>query len=314
MNDEEQLEILRAANHLAPNGLIERQLLRLRAQAFLKKQQKLPVQAISSSEPEGDKYGLPVIQAADLDVQTLRQVFAEYGALHVRGLLDPSGVDFMKEVIDRALAADTAACTGAPAEETFPWFEAFEKPLEHTRSHVRSTGSMLAADSPRAAFHLLNMFYDLKIDRLLMELFGERAGLSVEKTSLRRVYPWPAPSDWHQDGKFLGSTIRSVNVWLTLSDSGVDAPGLEIVPKRLNHILQTDGVEFEYTVSDAIVQRQFPGAMIRPEFKAGDALLFDHFLIHRTWSIANMTKVRYALESWFFPPSSSPAGYAALVL
>jgi hypothetical protein len=58
--------------------------------------------------------------------------------------------------------------------------------------------------------------------------------------------------------------------------------------------------------SDAVIEQQFPGSLIRPAFAAGDALLLDHFLMHRTWRDAAMTKPRYAIESWFFAPSAYP--------
>ena len=32
-------------------------------------------------------------------------------------------------------------------------------------------------------------------------------------------------TDWHQDGAFLGKGIRALNVWVALTDCGVDAPG-----------------------------------------------------------------------------------------
>ena len=58
---------------------------------------------------------------------------------------------------------------------------------------------------------------------------GERPALSVKKWTLRRV-PIDTSADWHQDGAFLGSGIRTINMWLSLSQCGADAPGLDIVP------------------------------------------------------------------------------------
>lgn len=45
---------------------------------------------------------------------------------------------------------------------------------------------------------------------------------------------------------------------------------------------------------------------MRPDFEAGDALLFDHMFVHRTGTDPRMTKSRYALETWFFVPSAYP--------
>ena len=62
---------------------------------------------------------------------------------------------------------------------------------------------------------------------------GERPALSANKCTLRRV-PVDTNTNWHQDGAFLGADVRTVNLWLALSDCGDDSPGLEIVPRRLD--------------------------------------------------------------------------------
>lgn len=313
MNEEEQIALLRAANRNMPNGAVELKLLQLRAQAFLKMCQQAPEKAGSVVEADGEEYGLPVVTASDLDAAVLHRALTTYGALHVRELLDSPRAEYMRSVIDRGLHADSMACAGAPIEETRPWFEPFDRMYggDVSRDFMRAAGSMFAADSPRGMFWLFEMFYDIKIDKLLSEFFGERPALSVEKTAMRRVGSWGAPDAWHQDGTFLGPTIRSVNVWLTLSDCGTDAPSLEIVPRRLHRLLAPTS---SYVTSHAVVQQEFPDAMIRPEFKAGDALLFDHFLLHRTWHAPKMTKIRYALETWFFAPSAFPGHYNGLYI
>ena len=46
----------------------------------------------------------------------------------------------------------------------------------------------------------------------------------------------------------------------------------------------------------------------RRPFRAGDALLFDHLLLHRTAVGPGMTRERYAMETWLFAPSVVPRG------
>jgi hypothetical protein len=48
------------------------------------------------------------------------------------------------------------------------------------------------------------------------------------------------------------------------------------------------------------------GAVVtaRPIFEAGDALIFDHMCLHGTATDNHMTKGRYAIETWFFAPST----------
>jgi hypothetical protein len=134
---------------------------------------------------------------------------------------------------------------------------------------------------------------------------------------LRCVPSTIALSDWHQDGAFMGSDIRSVNVWLSLSHCGQDASGLECLPRRLSEVLPTGshGAYFNWSVGpgmvDAVAQGQ---STVSPVFAPGDALLFDHFFLHRTGIPAGIAKDRYAIESWFFAPSAYPAQQVPLWL
>ncbi len=53
--------------------------------------------------------------------------------------------------------------------------------------------------------------------------------------------------------------------------------------------------------------------MVRPQFGAGDVLLFDDLFLHRTGIEPGMVRPRYAIESWFFARSSYPDGQVPLV-
>ena len=64
---------------------------------------------------------------------------------------------------------------------------------------------------------------------------GERPVLSANKCTLRRV-PLDTNTDWHQDGAFLGEGIRALNVWIALTECGVDSPGMDLVPKRFDAV------------------------------------------------------------------------------
>ena len=46
--------------------------------------------------------------------------------------------------------------------------------------------------------------------------------------------------------------------------------------------------------------------VVRPVFDAGDALLFNQLTLHRTGVSPEMTRDRYAVEAWFFAPSTYP--------
>ena len=55
------------------------------------------------------------------------------------------------------------------------------------------------------------MYSECGLTDLVAGYLGERPALSLEKWTLRRVPP-TANTSWHQDGAFLGETVRTVNV------------------------------------------------------------------------------------------------------
>jgi hypothetical protein len=104
----------------------------------------------------------------------------------------------------------------------------------------------------------------------------------------------------------MGKDIRSLDVWISLSHCGDDAPGIDVVGRRLDEIADTGtyGARMSWTVAPDVVERVAAGAIVRPIFEPGDALLFDHMNLHCTAIDPGMTRDRYAIETWFFAPST----------
>ena len=150
------------------------------------------------------------------------------------------------------------------------------------------------------------------------EYLGERPALSVRKTSLRRIpYDLNTENGWHQDGAFLGEGIRTMNFWIALTDCGVDAPSMDMVPNRLNYIVPTgtEGAQFDWSVSSKMIAEVCDGGQpTHLNFKAGDAIVFDEMNLHRTSTLPEMTKDRYAIEAWFFAPSCYPMDQLPLMV
>ncbi len=74
-------------------------------------------------------------------------------------------------------------------------------------------------------------------------------------------------------------------MWLSLSRCGDLAPGLDIVPRRIDHVLPTgtEGAVFDWSVSQAVVEEAAGDAgIVRPIFEPGDVLLFDELCVHAT--------------------------------
>jgi hypothetical protein len=220
-------------------------------------------------------------------------------------------VQRLVEGIDKALELCDLGMNGAPVEETEPWYMPFNPGLGYNlgwgRRFVLDGGGLWAVDSPHVMFELIELYEAVGLSDVLTGYLGERPALSVKKCTLRRV-PTTTGSDWHQDGAFLGEGIRTVNVWLTLTHCGDVAPGLDLVAKRMPGVLETgtEGAKFDWSVGPGVVERVADDRIVRPIFEAGDALLFDDFNLHSTAVSPEMTESRYAIESWFFAPSTYP--------
>lgn len=76
---------------------------------------------------------------------------------------------------------------------------------------------------------------DRGIDRCVGGYLGEPALVSAHKATIRKAEP-SVSGEWHQDGRFMGP-MRALNLWLPLSRCGDEAPGLDIVPVRLDNYL-----------------------------------------------------------------------------
>ncbi len=320
------IDLLSEANRAQPDGSVESALMDIRHRAFFgggagtgPEQWPAPFQDRFAGET-----GIPEVHAAQLDADAVRSGVLGHGALIVRGLLDATEVAELREIIDTVYAAqdrfqDTA--TGGTPE---PWYSEFTSDINENIAELstfdrywhRGGAAVLAGDSPRAMFRLFELYRRHGIAALAEAYLGEPPAISVEKTALRRV-PYDTLGGWHQDGAFLGDGIRSLNVWIAASDCGVDAPTMELVPCRLEHLVEkgTGDAPYPWAVGDSAAREAAgPAGLVRPEFREGDAILFDHMNLHRTSGGPGMTKTRYAVESWWFAPSHYPTNLIPLLV
>ncbi|MBM3671390.1 MAG: phytanoyl-CoA dioxygenase family protein [Actinobacteria bacterium] len=256
--------------------------------------------------------GPPEVRGAQLYLRDVQSGILRHGSLLVRGLLSPARVTQLVEHIDRAFDGYDAFARGTPASETAPSFVPYEAPTidETQRTWIRNGGGVLAVESPSALFDVIEAFDDSGISAIAREYLGEPPMILASKWTLRRIRPSEhtfdpdAGLDFHQDGSFMGTDIRTLNVWVALSHCGLDAPGLDIVPRRLEHVVRTgsDGAGMDWTVGPSLARQV--GPIATPIFAPGDALLFDHLMLHRTGLRPQMTADRYAIEAWFAAPST----------
>jgi hypothetical protein len=323
----EAIDVLNGANRERRDADVERRLVGVRHRAFDElnrfASQAAPLPSPAEEVPISN--GIPTVTPDELTPQTLRAAISTGGCLLVPGLVPQRLVDQLVGDIDRAIEGYDAHAAGAPVTGTTPWFEPFTPAdryrkggkVSAKRASVRSGGGVWTTDSPRALYDLAGAFDEVNLTTVITGFLGERPALSMNKCTLRRVPLDTLNASWHQDGAFLGTPIRTLNVWLALSHGGRDAPGLDILPRRLDGIVETgtEGSIFPWAVSPLKVEEASEGTPIsRPVFEPGDALLFDELFLHRTASEPEMTRERYAIETWLFAPSVYPDKQIPLVV
>jgi Phytanoyl-CoA dioxygenase (PhyH) len=312
-----EIDRLTAANRGEPDRERERRLVRLRHLAGLR------LVGVDGADPHyaaPDEArlprveGLPEIAAADVTPGLLRAGILRDGCLLVRGLVDRDAALRFGQTIDRSFAErDAAANGGRAADGLYEPFAPHPRFEMDSRAWVHEGGGVLAADAPRPMFEMLELMGSADVPKLVGDYLGERPLISVHKTTLRKAEPTVGGS-WHQDGAFMGD-VRALNLWLSLSRCGDEAPGLDLVPRRLDRIvIETEKMLY---VDDARrIAREAAGDadIIRPVFEPGDALFFDEMFLHQTGSDDSMPNPRYAIESWFFGASGFPTEYAPIAV
>jgi hypothetical protein len=312
---QDEIERLAASNRDERNVDNERQLLWLRHLAGMRAVADAGAAEFAASDagalPAAD--GLPEFTRADVTPGLLRAAILRDGCVLVRGLIDREAALHFAAEIGRAFAERERVLAGDAAPG--PYYTEFEphpeSKAEFGREWIEEGGGVLAADSPTVAFEMLELFRAADLGPLVDGYLGEPGLISAHKTTLRKAEP-TVPGAWHQDGAFMGP-VRSLNLWLALSRCGDVAPGLDLVPRRLDYLVasQTDEAVLDFQVSQAKAEEAAgEKAIIRPIFGPGDALFFDEMFLHQTASDPSMPNPRFALESWFFGSSSFPADYA----
>lgn len=312
----EEISELTEVNRVSPDREIERRLVQLRLDAM---KGFTPTGGPASWPPQvpdrfPDVAGLPEIPRRELTPEVLRSAIVHHGALLVRGLLSPPTAGHLITEMDRVLAAQEAYGIDPTRAEGDQTFRPFEK-WSPDDAWAYENGSVLAIDAPGVFFDLVETFEHAGIGELAKGFFGEHPTMLAKKWTLRRVPPDITMADWHQDGSFMGSDIRSLNVWISLSHCGEDAPSMDVVARRLDCIAETgtEGAHFDWSVGPAVAEHVADGTIVRPRFTPGDALLFDHFLLHKTDTHPGMTEARYAIEAWFASAATAPPDQLPIV-
>jgi hypothetical protein len=116
---------------------------------------------------------------------------------------------------------------------------------------------------------------------------------------VRRAQP---AHHWHQDGALHhdffvqseGVPLPMWTVWIPLTPCGVDAPGLAWVDPSPDHLLAPAELSHE-----RVLARFGAARLEHPALAAGEGLLFDGGLLHRSHVLPSMTRPRTSIELRF---------------
>lgn len=292
---------------------------RLEAYRAIEPSASTPLIVVPGDTPKPpEEPAVPEVTAEDFTAQALKDAIAEHGALIVRNLFPAEQVASMTESIDRVLeACDSPRKVRAelcnhyfnPPENLVSVMPEKAMELGALRLFSAAANSALCVESPSIAEMLLDFYEQHGIKEIATEYLGEPPVLSVKKWVLRRSQLPMEEAGWHQDGAFMGTHINTLNLWIPLTECGgaTGAPGMDLIPARLTEIQSAEGATFDWSVSDDQANQTFEGAgPVAPVFNTGDAFFFDHFYLHRTQHREDFTKLRYAIETWFFGSTSFP--------
>ena len=268
-------------------------------------------------DPFPGEEGIPAITPDRIDGAVVGGAIVHHGCLRIDGLLRADDVAHFVAAIDEAFAARERwlAATEAGTDLDESVFAPFAPGRDRAEGFGRN-GYIRTVDVPASLADLASAFHRTGLVAAIAEHLGEHPAMIANKWALRSTPSGKVAGDFHQDGAFLGEDVRSLNLWLALGHCGIDAPGLDIVPRRLDGVVEagTEGAIFDWSVAPDVVERVAADApVVRPEFAPGDALLFDHLLLHSTAIEETMTRERHAMETWMFAPSAYPEGQIPLV-
>ena len=314
-----EIVALTQRNRAKPSGAQERMLLHLRNLLGIRWLEGEP-RSTGHPEPDFDALpgdGMPEIEPSNLTPEILRAGILASGCVLVRGLIDASQAQDFGDLIERCFKERARHDADRSFNERM--YVPFEfdprRGVRLLREWIKEGGGVLSVDSPQLSFLMGEVYAAAGLPALVRGYLGEEPMVSGDKTTLRKAEPTVSGA-WHQDGKFMGE-VTALNLWLALSHCGDNAPGLDLVLRRLEgHVeAETDEAMMTNQVSQRMAERTAGDRpILRPIFEPGDALLFDELLLHKTASEPTMRRPRYAIENWFFGASGFPENYVPLAL
>lgn len=150
--------------------------------------------------------------------------------------------------------------------------------------------------------YIYSAFVQSPVFQLTQKLWPEGMIFIGKNCAPRRQIPnseVSTPVPYHQDESFLNASCLVLNFWIPLVDAGLDAPGLEIVCEGMDKLITMPKNSFssydDIKVSPSFM-KQYDKKIWHPEVRAGDALVFSNYTLHKTYITPEMQKTRIAIE------------------
>jgi hypothetical protein len=324
----EAIDMLMDANRRHPDPEIETRLVQLRHDAY---QDLVGVEGRATWPPDYDdpfpgRKGLIEVDASELDAELIGGALRHHSCLMVRGLLDQQAIDRLTDDMDEAITrhdewqSRAKESPGEPPPEPSPWFRFFEPNPEYevTKLDISRrtvTGRVAAADSPRTLFDVIDGVGRSGLLDHAADYLGTRPVLPANKVAMGKVAPGTRLG-WHQETKVFGEAVRAFNTWIAVQPCGRgDAPGLNFYAEKLPGLIpgeeRTPG---SYMLTpESVASYGWASEPVCPPFEAGDALLFDEWLMHRTEFAPKVPHERYSFEFWMFAADGIAANRGPLV-
>lgn len=271
-------------------------------------------------DPFATETGVPTLDrgalsGGRLDADLVGGAITNHGCVRIDRMIDEHVVHEFRSIIDAAFDDRERLRAGEHRSSDSPVLV----PFAHGSDRADGFGGdvfVRVCDVPVAMRRLLEVFASTGLRSAVERYFAERPAMIANKWILRRSPSGVITSDFHQDGAFLGDGIRTVDCWIALSDCGpgTGRPAIDLFPHRYELIEPDDKAVFSWSLSVDAAESANPDVpVVSPVFRAGDALIFDERLPHRTTPGTDLGR-RYAIESWFVAPSSYSDRHVPIVI
>jgi len=193
----------------------------------------------------------------------------------------------------------------------------------------------LEPDRPKLADDMLSRFVPTRAFAFLRETLGDRIVILLQHTIVRRrdASRTGDRSPWHLDVDFMGYDGEMLNMWIPLVDVGAGHPGLTFIigeeATRRAWAHWSAWAESNWSPASRVAAKDLFGDDTRlaeilgtdltdvartPILKAGDAILFNQAVLHRTQDPTAAIGPRYSVELRLATLSDLPQTYRAAAL